>query len=128
MRLPRCITDIKPDPTGPDNTKRACTILLLAKKIKFFYSLSHKDLAIFVNRKIDDFRIKRASLCKGWGDYVFFVGSFFSGSFGRLLRCSRLTARTRCATARLRAAAGERFVLDRNSALKSGNWSFAASD
>ena len=63
----------KQDPAGPHNTKRACTILLFAKKIKFFISISHKHLAIFVNRKIENFRTKRASLCKGWGDYVFFV-------------------------------------------------------
>ena len=52
----------KQDLEGRHNTKRACTILLLAKKIKFFYSLWHKDLAIFVNRKMADFRTKRASL------------------------------------------------------------------
>jgi hypothetical protein len=44
----------------------------LAKKIKFFYAFVHKDLAISVNRKIENFRTKRASLCKGWGDNVFF--------------------------------------------------------
>ena len=64
----------KQDLEGRHNTKRACTILLFAKKMKFFYSLYHKHLAIFVNKKIGDFRIKRASLCKGWGDYVFLVG------------------------------------------------------
>jgi hypothetical protein len=63
----------KLDPAGPHNTKRACTILLLPKKIKFFYSLPHKHLAISVNRKIPDFRTKRASLCKGWGDNFFLV-------------------------------------------------------
>jgi hypothetical protein len=48
--------------------------LLFAKKIKKFYSLPHKHLAISVNRKMADFRTKRASLCKGWGDYFFLVG------------------------------------------------------
>jgi hypothetical protein len=62
-----------PDGACPHNTKRACTILLLAKKIKNFYSFSCKHLAISVNRKIENFRTKRASLCKGWGDNVFFV-------------------------------------------------------
>jgi hypothetical protein len=53
----------KQDLEGRHNTKRACTILLFVKKMKFFYSISGKHLAIFVNRKIADFRIKRASLC-----------------------------------------------------------------
>jgi hypothetical protein len=47
--------------------------LLFAKKIKFFISIPHNHLAISVNRKIDDFRTKRASLCKGWRDNFFFV-------------------------------------------------------
>ncbi|MHC4695076.1 MAG: hypothetical protein ACYS67_20280, partial [Planctomycetota bacterium] len=47
--------------------------MLFAKKIKKFISIPHKHLAIFVNRKIENFRTKRASLCKGWGDNVFFV-------------------------------------------------------
>ena len=64
-------TTNKQDLQGPHNTKRACTILLFAKKIKKFISISHKHLAIFVNKKIDDFRTKRASLCKGWGDNFF---------------------------------------------------------
>ena len=66
-------TAMKPDMECRDNTKRACTILLFAKKIKKFISIPHKHLAIFVNRKIGDFRIKRASLCKGWGDVFFLV-------------------------------------------------------
>jgi hypothetical protein len=47
--------------------------LLFAKKIKKFISIPHIHLAISVNRKIENFRTKRASLCKGWRDYVFFV-------------------------------------------------------
>ena len=46
-----------------DSTKRACTILLLAKKIKFFYSFFHNHLQILHPKKIPDFRIKHASLC-----------------------------------------------------------------
>jgi hypothetical protein len=60
-----------PDGRYPHNTKRACTILLFAKKIKKFISIFHKHLAIFVNRKIENFRTKRASLCKGWGATFF---------------------------------------------------------
>jgi len=56
----------------PDSTKHACTILLLAKKIKFFYSLACKQLAILEVKKIPNFRIKPASLCKGWRGNVFF--------------------------------------------------------
>jgi hypothetical protein len=37
------------DALHPDNTKRACTILLLAKKIIFFISIPGKHLAISVN-------------------------------------------------------------------------------
>ena len=50
------------DASHPHNTKRACTILLSPKKIKKFISIPHIHLAISVNRKIDDFRIKRARL------------------------------------------------------------------
>jgi len=35
------------------------------KKIKFFYPISHKHLAILRDKKIPNFRIKPASLCKG---------------------------------------------------------------
>ena len=55
------------------NTKCACTILLLAKKIKFFISIPRIYLEIFVNRKIENISTKRASLCKGWGGVFFFV-------------------------------------------------------
>ncbi len=41
-----------------------------------------------------------------------------SGGFPQLLCCLCLTARTRCTTVRLRAAAGRRLVLAKNSALK----------
>jgi len=52
----------------------------LAKKIKFFYSFYYQHLAIFINKKITNFRIKRASLCKGWrGNFFFAVlsGDYF---------------------------------------------------
>jgi hypothetical protein len=62
----------------PHNTKRACTILLFAKKIKKFYSFPNKHLAISGNRKIENFRTNRASLCKGWRDYVFFSCYFLA--------------------------------------------------
>ncbi len=45
---------------------------------------------------------------------------FFSGGFPQLLCCLCLAARTRCTTVRLRAAAGRRLVLAKNSALKMG--------
>jgi hypothetical protein len=70
----RKTTAKKQDLQGRHNTKRACTILLFAKKIKKFIPIPHKHLAISVNRKIADFRTKRASLCKGWGDNFFLVG------------------------------------------------------
>jgi hypothetical protein len=44
--------------------------------MKKFISIPHIHLAIFVNRKIADFRTKRASLCKGWGDNFFLVVDF----------------------------------------------------
>jgi hypothetical protein len=53
----------KQDTTHPDNTKRAYTILLSAKKIKFFYSFFHNHLAILPAKKIPDFRAERADLC-----------------------------------------------------------------
>jgi hypothetical protein len=53
----------KQDATHPDSTKRAYTILLLAKKIKIFYSFFHNHLQILHPKKIPDFRIKHASLC-----------------------------------------------------------------
>jgi hypothetical protein len=56
----------KQDATHPDSTKRAYTILLSAKKIKFFYSFLHNHLQILHPKKIPDFRIKRASLCFIW--------------------------------------------------------------
>jgi len=40
------------------------------KKIKKFISLACKHLAILRDKKIPDFRIKPASLCKGWGGNV----------------------------------------------------------
>jgi hypothetical protein len=51
----------------PDNTKRAVTILLSAKKIKFFYSFFCKHLAILGSGKIANFRTKRAVSPKGGG-------------------------------------------------------------
>ena len=53
----------KPDTSCRNSTKRAWTFLLLAKKIKFFYSFFHKHLQILHPKKIPDFRIKHASLC-----------------------------------------------------------------
>jgi hypothetical protein len=57
---------IIPDPLGLERMKCACTILLSAKKIKFFYSLFHNHLQILHLKKIPDFRIKYASLCFIW--------------------------------------------------------------
>ncbi len=68
----------KQDLGGRNNTKRAYTILLFAKKIKFFISIPHEHLAISVNKKMDDFRTKRASLCKGWGGNFFLVVLFLA--------------------------------------------------
>jgi len=65
----------------PDNTKHACTILLFVKKIKFFYSFSYQYLAILGAEKITNFRIKRASLCKGWGRSFLFL-TVLSGDYG----------------------------------------------
>jgi hypothetical protein len=48
---------------GLERVKRAYTILLLAKKMKFFYSFFHNHLQILPAKKIPDFRIKRAGLC-----------------------------------------------------------------
>ena len=51
--------------------KRACTILLRAKKVKKFISLPHKGLRYFTKFFTPDFRMKRASLCKGGGATLF---------------------------------------------------------
>ena len=51
--------------------KRACTILLRAKKIKKFISMPYKGLHHFTKFFTPDFRMKRASLCKGGGAILF---------------------------------------------------------
>ncbi len=45
--------------------------LAICQKNNFFYSLPNNDLPFSTPKKIPDFCIKRASSCKGWGDYVF---------------------------------------------------------
>ena len=59
--------DLLVDSECPHSIDCAITILLRAKKIKFFYSLWDKDLAISGPKKMVDFRMKRASLCNGRG-------------------------------------------------------------
>ena len=56
---------------GPFRIKRACTILLSAKKIIFFYSLFCRHLQILHPKKIPDFRFKRAGLWQIWRDNFF---------------------------------------------------------
>jgi hypothetical protein len=62
---PNCqkIPQIIPDPLGLERMKCAYTILLSAKKIKFFYSLFHNHLQILHPKKIPDSRAECAGLC-----------------------------------------------------------------
>jgi len=55
----------KPDTACLNSMKRACTILLRAKKIKKFISLPGKGLRHFAKFFWSEFRMKRANLCKG---------------------------------------------------------------
>jgi len=65
----RAIIDWPPTPPGDkittknrDSMKRACTILLRAKKIKKFISMPYKGLHHFTKFFTPDFRMKHASL------------------------------------------------------------------
>ena len=65
--------DIFPDSPCPDSMDCVCTILLRAKKIKFFISFYCQQLSIFATEKIRHFRMKHASSCKVWGGQLLII-------------------------------------------------------